>query len=313
MATARPSRTRSPWLALPLALLSTTLAMLYVGRWRRALGYLAAFLALFAAYLVAGLNAMPVLVLDISYTVIFAAITLLGAADAWRLARRERAPFDGGWYSRWPFLLGLPLALIASVFLARAFLAEPFRIPAVSMEPTLLRGDFLLAWKWPYRNYGTYGIAVTDDRAPAASALPTRGDIVLFRYNGDPRTVYIKRVIGLPGDRVVFDRGVLTVNGQVVARRETGEATGNSRVYEESLGGRGYRVFPGPAPHGVSVSMAVPPGHYFVLGDNREASHDSRHFGFVAQTHLIGRPLWVWWSVSEDGRVRRERIGLSIR
>lgn len=306
------SRTRSPWLALLLALVSTTLAMLYVGRGWRALGYLAIYLALLAAYLGLGVAGTPVLVIDISYTVIFTAITLLGAADAWRIARHQRAEFSRGWTSRWPFLLGLPLGLVTVVFLTRAMLAEPFRIPAASMEPTLLRGDFLLAWKWPYRNYGTYGIGLTSNREPDPAALPARGDIVLFRYNGDPGTIYIKRVIGLPGDRVVLDRGVLTVNKQVVSHRQTGQTPGGAEIFEETVDGRSYQIIPGSRENGVSVSMAVPPGQYFVLGDNRSASHDSRHWGFVPQNHLIGRPLWIWWSIGEDGRVRRERLGLPV-
>ncbi len=306
-------RTRSHWLALLLALVSTTLAMFYVGRGWRALGYLAVYLALLAAYLGLGVAGTPVLVIDISYAVAFVAITLLGAADAWRIAHQQRAEFNGGWTSRWPFLLGLPLGLVVVIFSARAFLVEPFRIPAVSMEPTMLRGDFLLAWKWPYRNYGTYGIGLTSNREPDPAALPARGDIVLFRYNGDPGIIYIKRVIGLPGDRVVLDRGVLTINKQIVAQRDIGDSPDGVRISEETVDGHRYHIIRGSPAPGVSVSMAVPPGHYMVLGDNREASNDSRHWGFVPQSHLIGRPLWTWWSVGEDGRVRRERIGMPVR
>ena len=312
MAAPHPSRTRSPWLALVLAI-PPTLAMLYVGRWRRALGYLVAFLALIAAYLYAGLGGVPVLVLDISFTVAFVAIALLGAGDAWRIARRQRTEFYGGWYSRWPFLLGLPFVLASVIFLMFTFLAGPFRIPAASMEPTLMRGDFLLAWKWPYRNYGTFGIPITSDLQPDPAALPARGDIVLFRFTGDPAIVYIKRVIGLPGDHVVFDRGVLTINAQKVGRRPTGKYLHNVEIHEETLDGRRYHILGGSAQRGVSVSMTVPPGHYFVLGDNRGASNDSRHWGFLPQTHLVGRPLWIWWSVGEDGRVRRDRLGMAVR
>ncbi|OGI37479.1 MAG: signal peptidase I [Candidatus Muproteobacteria bacterium RBG_16_62_13] len=181
------------------------------------------------------------------------------------------------------------------------------------MEPTLLRGDFLLAWKWPYRNYGTYGIGLTSNREPDPAVLPARGDIVLFRYNGDPGIIYIKRVIGLPGDRVVIDRGVLTINKQVVAQRDIGDSPDGVRTSEETVDGRRYRIIRGSPDPGVSASMAVPPGHYVVLGDNREASNDSRHWGFVPQHYLIGRPLWIWWSVGEDGRVRRDRIGMPVR
>ncbi|MEK6550609.1 MAG: signal peptidase I [Pseudomonadota bacterium] len=289
------------------------LAMLYVGRWRRALGYLTVFLLMFAAYLGGGFAGLPVFTLDFSFTVGCVVITLLGMGDAWRIARGQRERFDGGWYSCWPFLLGLPLVLITVTFLTFTYLVGPFRIPATSMEPTLLRGDFLLAWKWPYRNYGTYGIPITSDLQPDPAALPARGDIVLFRFTGDPGIVYIKRVIGLPGDRVVIDRGVLTVNAQAASRRPTGKHLHDVEIHEETLDGRRYHVLGGSAQRGVSVSMTVPPGHYFVLGDNRNASNDSRHWGFLPQTHLVGRPLWIWWSVGEDGRVRRDRLGMPVR
>lgn len=246
MAAARSPRTRSAWLALLLALVSTMLAMLYVGRWRRALAYLAIYLLLFAAYLGGGFAGLPVFTLDLFYTVAYVAITFAGMGDAWRIARGQRARFDGGWTSRWPVLLGLPAAVVIAILLARAFLAEPYRIPAVSMEPTLLRGDFLLAWKWPYRNYGTYGVPITSDLQPDPAALPARGDIVLFRFTGDPGIVYIKRVIGLPGDRVVIDRGVLTVNAQAASRRPTGNTCMTSRSTRKHWTGAATTSSAGP-------------------------------------------------------------------
>ncbi len=312
MAAPHPSRTRSPWLALLLAIFPA-LAMFYIGRWRRALGYLSAFLASLGAYLGLGVAGTPVFVIDVSFTVVCAALIMLGAVDTWRIARQHRAEFNGAWYSRWPFLLGLPSGLVIVIFLTFTYLAGPFRIPAASMEPTLLRGDFLMVWKWPYRNYGTYGIGLTSGREPDPAALPARGDIVLFRYNGDPGIIYIKRVIGLPGDHVVLDRGVLTINKQAVAQRDIGDSPSGVRISEETVDGHRYRIIRGSPDPGVSVSMAVPPGQYVVLGDNREASNDSRHWGFVPQSHLIGRPLWIWWSVGEDGRVRRERLGMPVR
>jgi len=124
------TRVRRPGLALFLALISTALAMFYVGRWRRAFVYLAAFLLLLGIYIGGGYAGLRVIVLDLSYTAAYLTLTGLGMWDTFRIARLHRSGFDGGWTSRWPFLLALPVGFVVMVFLVRAFLAEPFRIPA---------------------------------------------------------------------------------------------------------------------------------------------------------------------------------------
>jgi signal peptidase I len=205
-------------------------------------------------------------------------------------------------YDFWPVL--------AIVLVVRSFLVEPFNIPSESMVPTLQTGDFILVNKY------AYGV-----RLPLAhtklidSGSPKRGEVAVFRYPPKPSINYIKRIIGLPNDRIVFHDGQLTVNGRVVAREklEMGDPSFES-FYRETLGAHPHLIrelngaysaqmapfvntynngqFMGRA--GRDWAVIVPEGHYFVMGDNRDQSADSRWWGFVADKHLSGRAFYVW-------------------
>lgn len=308
---------RRPWWAFVLALLfSVVVAMLYVGRPRRALAYVAAVLAALA---LGGLGIWA----GWAWSIVFLGIgtygvALVAAIDAFRIARAHRAQFDGTWYTRWQALVGIFVLVqgitYASVFLVRAYVVEPFRIPSASMAPALLPGDYIAAYKWPYGNPGTWDVWLTTGAAPAESARPARGDIVVYRHPLDPATIYIKRVIGLPGDVVRSSGHELAVNGEAAKRRFIAAFDRASAldVYEETLAGRSYRIALLKAPHpGEPFEAKVPAGHYFVMGDNRDNSNDSRYSGFVPETYLVGRPVVIWWSVDPASHIpRSERAGL---
>lgn len=316
------TRIRRPWWAFLLAfLLSSVVAMLYVGRPRRALAYAAATLAALA---IGALAIWAGRAWSIVFVVVgFHGVALVAALDAFRIARANRAHFSGAWYTRWHALLGILVLLqgahYATVFLVRAYVIEPFRIPAGSMMPTFAVGDFIAAYKWPYGNPGTWDIWLTNGSAPADDARPARGDIILFRYPGNPETVYIKRVIGLPGDVVRSSGHELFVNGEP-AKRTFVAAMGRADdkdetaldVYEETLAGRSYSValHKEPPPGDRLFEAKVPVGHYFVLGDNRDNSNDSRYWGFVPETYVVGRPVVIWFSMNAQGGMRSERIGV---
>ncbi len=198
------------------------------------------------------------------------------------------------------------------IFVLRSFLAEPFRIPSSSMEPTLEQGDFILVNKF------TYGI-----RLPVAGTkvlelgLPERGDVIVFRYPQDPRQDYIKRVVGVPGDEIAYYQKRLYVNGKVQDERRTGDhVTENglpTEVYEEHLAGEWHRILKMPERRDPREgSIVVPEGHYFVMGDNRDNSNDSRSWGFVPEENLVGRAFFIWmnWHVGEWPEW--ERIGTVI-
>lgn len=206
--------------------------------------------------------------------------------------------------------------VILAVLLLRSFLVEPFRIPSGSMMPTLLVGDFILVNKY------AYGIRLPVlNRKVVDLGEPTRGDVMVFRFPKDPRVDYIKRVVGLPGDHIVYRNKTLTINGEKVAQipggTYIGEGSGLSMsgasVRREILGDVEHDILVVPRITGISVDRIVPEGHYFVMGDNRDNSNDSRYWGFVPDQNLVGRAFMIWmnWD-SAAGGIAWDRIGDSI-
>ena len=213
--------------------------------------------------------------------------------------------------------------VIAVVFLLRSFLFEPFKIPSGSMIPTLLVGDLILVNKY------TYGV-----RLPVINTKiidvgdPKRGDVMVFRFPKDPSVDYIKRVVGIPGDTVTFENNRLTINGQAVALRDAGEFYDGDRLvyyrqYSETLGETEHKLltdlekpsfvssaeafpFRDQCSYGRSgLTCKVPKGHYFMMGDNRENSLDSRYWGFVPEQNIVGRAFFIWMNFGDFGRIGR--------
>jgi signal peptidase I len=205
-----------------------------------------------------------------------------------------------------------PVILI--VLLLRSFLVEPFRIPSGSMMPTLLVGDFILVNKF------AYGLRwpVLDSKFVKIGE-PQRGDVVVFRFPQAPSVDYIKRVIGVPGDRIYYRNKTPYVNGEPVSHVATGEYTGvgagaGQTGYEqavEDLKGDKHDILLNPVapdlPPGCQVlaygPVTVPPRHYFVMGDNRDNSNDSRCWGLVPEANLVGKAFLIWmnWDGQRNG------------
>lgn len=219
--------------------------------------------------------------------------------------------------------------VILAVFLLRSFLVEPFRIPSGSMIPTLKVGDFILVNKF------TYGF-----RLPIIAQkfiemnTPARGDVMVFHYPENPSIDYIKRVVGLPGDVIVYRGKKLLINGAVQELKRVDEYNyiDNSLSfihtdrYTENMGEHSHEILINPevpALHMNSVAdfpmrnqceyklnelrCTVPAGHYFTMGDNRDNSRDSRYWGFVPDKMVVGKAFFIWMNFSDLGRV-----GLSI-
>ncbi len=216
--------------------------------------------------------------------------------------------------SAWEQVSTIGLAILIALAI-RAFVIEPFRIPSGSMLPTLLIGDHLFVNKF------VYGIKIpfSDIRLPGLRE-PERGDVVVFKVarNGDrivpadrrpdlPKDDFVKRIVGLPGDRMEVRDGVLTVNGKVVSRVDTGETFegergGSLRVQHEQLNGCRHIVLDDPRQTGLPRSpFTVPPGRYFMMGDNRDHSNDSRKWGTVRFEELKGPAFLLYWSWDVNG------------
>jgi signal peptidase I len=211
--------------------------------------------------------------------------------------------------------------VILLVLLFRSFLFEPFKIPSSSMMPTLLIGDFILVNKFAYG----IRLPVTNTKLVDIGE-PARGDVVVFRYPKDPNIDYIKRVIGLPGDVISYRNKVVYVNDLEVPQEYIGRFVGEGRGVDmtgaeekiERLPGAEHRVLQRSGmfmPGRGDARWEVPAGHYFVLGDNRDNSEDSRYWGFVPEANLVGRASVIWWNwdTQKDGIIGFGRIGDVIR
>ncbi len=205
-----------------------------------------------------------------------------------------------------------PILLV--VLLIRSFLFEPFRIPSSSMMPTLLVGDFIFVNKY------AYGL-----RLPVLNAKileigrPERGDVIVFRLPSDPGTNYIKRLVGLPGDTIRYANQRIYVNDQpveAVARGiYDGEDQPGSLLLRERLGSVEHDVLLLPGQRSLEGTFVVPPGHYFMMGDNRDNSRDSRYdgVGFIPERNLVGRAVRIWMSWDFPGLPKWQRIGGEVR
>ena len=206
-----------------------------------------------------------------------------------------------------------PILLL--VLLIRSFLFEPFRIPSESMMPTLLTGDFIFVNKF------AYGL-----RLPVLNTKilqigePQHGDVVVFRLPSDPKVDYIKRIVGLPGDVVVYEDATkrLTINGESVPMEIVGQSADEKGMVigREELGEHDHQLLLSRGPASRSGKYVVPPGHYFVMGDNRDNSRDSRFEGveYVPEGNLVGRAVRIWmnWRWPTDGGPQWSRIGKGI-
>jgi len=207
--------------------------------------------------------------------------------------------------------------VILAVLLLRSFVVEPFRIPSGSMMPTLLIGDFILVNKF------SYGIRLPVlDKKVINIGEPQQGDVVVFRYPEDPSVDYIKRVVGLSGDHVGYHNKKLTVNGKAVESSQTdiyqgvgaGVGMSGSSHFRERLGDVEHFILNAPGRLSIEGDFVVPPGQYFVMGDNRDNSKDSRYWGTLPEQNLVGKAFFIWmnWDWSNGG-VGWNRIGTVIR
>jgi signal peptidase I len=262
------------------------------------------------------------------------AVIVCGIAWAWDkffLAKKRPANELAHWGIEVP---GSIFWVLLIVFLLRSFIAEPFRIPSSSMRPGLVTGDFILVNKF------SYGIRlpVLDNKViPVGS--PTRGDVAVFKAPHEPEKDYIKRIIGIPGDTVVYEGKKLTINGKPVPQAEEGSYSYSefgqfltSLRFGEEIDGRKFSIvqFPqlpsfiagqrtpnSPVPtctnDGPVLTCKVPEGHYLAMGDNRDNSLDGRYWGFVPDSHLRGKAFFIWFNWDDIASFSFKRVFSGIQ
>lgn len=233
------------------------------------------------------------------------------------VSKNSAASKSGGW---WDVIRQVTIAVVIALGI-RSFLAEPFNIPSGSMIPTLLVGDLILVNKF------TYGV-----RLPVLNTKiiegnkPVRGDVMVFRYPPQPNLDYIKRVIGVPGDEVAYLNKRLTINGQAVPTTNAPDFFEEDTMryfkqLEEQVDGKPHRLLNNPeVPAFIQgatnfayrdncrysvegVVCKVPEGHYFMMGDNRDNSLDSRYWGFVPDANIVGKAFFVWMNFGNLKRI----------
>lgn len=207
--------------------------------------------------------------------------------------------------------------ILLTVLILRSFIAEPFRIPSGSMMPTLLIGDFILVNKF---TYGIY-LPVLHTKIITMNK-PERGDIIVFRFPKTPEIDYIKRVVGLPGDKVTYHNKQLMINGKLAKQVSLGQYHGIGRGSNmtgaehvvETLTGREHTILLKQEYSSIEGVFVVPEGRYFVMGDNRDSSNDSRYWGTVPEQNLVGKAFFIWmnWDWQHKG-IGFDRIGTILK
>lgn len=236
--------------------------------------------------------------------------------DAIAFAPKRRAA-AGGTEGQQPILVEYARSFFPVLFVVlvlRSFLFEPFRIPSGSMIPTLLVGDYILVNKF------AYGVRLPVVHTKILdTGSPKRGEVAVFRFPNDPSLDYIKRIVGVPGDTVAYRDKRLFINGEAVevsggepyVSPETDAVVAGATRYEETLGEATHDILvfdQGFAADGVAE---VPEGHYFVMGDNRDRSNDSRFWGVVPEENLVGKARFIW--MHWNGGILWNRLGETIR
>jgi signal peptidase I len=256
---------------------------------------------------------------------LFLALVLAGLIIYWDRAfgrpKRMRQA-ESGVSARMPLIVEYSKAffpVILAVFLLRAFIVEPFRIPSGSMLPSLFIGDFILVSK---SSYGIKLPVLKRQIAPIGS--PERGDVMVFRFPKNPKTNFIKRVIGTPGDVVTYHNKRLSINGKPLPLEAfelvnwpTEEMRDRAKVFLESIGEENHTIMIDNRGSSRSHQVTVPEGEYFVMGDNRDHSNDSRYWGFVPEEFIVGKAFFIWfsWDSGGDGvlgKINWSRIGSVI-
>lgn len=289
-------------LAVILSLVSPGLGHLYVGKWKLALGL--PFLSAMTFGLM-GWTKIIFLSEGMFIALVISIFFYLYVMASSFLLARNPASHNLNRSQRWYFyiLFILVVSVLNSVLLeyrGKLFGFEPFRMPSGSMLPTMLTNDFLLVDTWAYKNNE-----------------PELGDIIVFDYPKDPEIKYVKRLVGKGGDHLAYFDKVLYVNGEPLQREFVGPYNASHESvameeYSEHIAGYTYGITLTPSRQSIEGEFQVPDGYYFVMGDNRDNSNDSRYWGVVPRDYLYGKAKYIWLSFDAELNIRDDRLGMRL-
>lgn len=267
------------WVVLVLGVVLQPFVFLYINRPR-----------MFAAYL---LLAVAALAADFYWAVGYfnLLLSVLCPVHAWWLIRRRDPQQARGWYARWWVSLALYLCVVMGIFALRSFLYQPFAVPSASMNPTLEAGDRILVRKLGFGHYPSFGFNLWSPGVSDPQQM-RRGEMYVFLHP-ELNVPYVKRLLGLPGDRLEFTQQRVLLNGHALAvqPQSTDE---QQQILTETAGALSYRIRHLRQPVSPATgTFSVPDQHYFFVGDNRDDSSDSRHFGPVSSASIIGEVVLV--------------------
>lgn len=267
---------KNKWIAGLLGLFLAPIGLLYVEAWRSAFVYFLLQLALGILRL-SGMDIAP-------WLIAMAGLVIALAAMMQSFLMARKVEFSGRWYGRWYSLATIIVAIVFPVLAFRMLVYEPYRIPADSMAPTLKAGDVIFVEKIGFGSFDLFGLHLG---GVESSASIKRGDVVLFHPPMEPTVLFIKRVVGLPGDRISYKNKELYINDKKVAAEKIG-SLGDAVIYRETFFGQSYCIQKMPSMPSFDIEISIPEENYFVLGDNRDNSNDSRYWGFVPKDMMVG-------------------------
>jgi signal peptidase I len=278
------------WIAILIGIIFQPFAFLYVNRPKLFWCYLG------ASGVITGIDYLLHKNLAVGslfeYAYLSWAFFILCPVHAYKITKFYDVSQLRNWYTRWWAIPSIYASYFIPLFLFRAFLFEPFSIPASSMSPTINIGDYVIVKKWGFGGYSTYGIDVMDSDLSDKS-LVQRGKIYVF-ISPNSESPFIKRLIGLPGDLIEIKGDVILVNGDILSSEFVSDS-GKGKIYREEYGKNSYLIqrFTG-RPFSVTSTIEVSDNQYFFLGDNRDNSADSRIWGTVSGADFVGELIYVF-------------------
>jgi len=279
--------TPNKWIATILAFLFQPLGMLYLAKLKLATIYFLASLGVSITEIYLSKNG---LLLWGEYFSLMYLLMIACAFHAYKIAKSCAPTVTRPWYSRWYGLISFPMTIFILVFCFRSFIYEPFRFSSSSMLPTINAGDILITKKWGYGNYGTYGVNLFKSKL---SQQLQKGDILVFEYPNNRDIPYAMRLIALPGDTIEYKNKELIVNGEKLVAELVSNEDDHVLIKEVSDKNE-YRIIITKDRPTINGSFIVPDNSYFVFGDNRDNSNDSRYWGGVPEDAIIGKVVHIF-------------------